>query len=327
MLLVSLAIAGAGFGVAFWVMQRPVPAPTKPPRPEGEVLPPTQLEGLGYLSADTNIAFAVQPGAVEVYAKRTNQDARGLLINAGLPGELLNSLTNLGLTIPQIDSLVGGTSLGDAAFMVRFTLVLTLRAELKDEDEFLERLKAKPQAGGKEWYDVEVKGLPVTVVARVSPTIWVFGFDAKDLEAAARGGYGTGGRQLSNGLVTMLSQQVPADAAAWVATNDERWLEKPGVKFLVENGVKKAEWLPALAHARGGMAALVLGEQPRLRLFVKVDDAATGKQVRDYFAKRAATDAKIKHGGEGESAFFDAPLDPANAFGTIQQFLRDVEKK
>lgn len=329
MLVFPLLMASLGLGVALWVAHRQVPmlAPPKPQRPEGAVLPATQLEGLGYLPADTNIAFAVQPGAVVAYANKTHQDVRELVIKMGLPAKILDSLTNLGITLVQIDHIAGGTCVGIAAVEVRLTMVLTLRRQLDDEDNFLELLKAKHQPGGKDRYEVKFGDLPMTL-ARVSSTVWVFGFDAKkDLEAVDKGGYGTGGNQFPAGLQDMLLQQVPADAAAWVATSNERWGEKPGVKFVLENLLKKPEWLPVLAQGRAGMAAITFSEQPRVRLFVKTADAATGLRVRNYFAERAGTDDKIQHGGDGETAFFDSPIDPAKAFATIQQFLSDTPKK
>ncbi len=329
MLVFPLVMAGLGLGIALWVAKRPMPVPEPPKvqRSEGAILPATQLEGLGYLPADTNIAFAMQPGAVVTYARTTNQDVRELIIKAGIPARVVDSLTNLGITLGQIDHIAGGTCVGNAAVEVRLTMVLTLRQELDDEDNFLEHLKAKHQPGGKDRYEVKFGDLPMTL-ARVSSTVWVFGFDAKkDLEAVDKGGYGAGANQFPAGLRDTLLQQVPAGAAAWVVTNDERWSEKPGVKFVIENLLKKPEWLPVLAQGRAGMAAITFSEQPRVRLYVKTADAATGLRVRNYFAERAGTDDKIQHGGDGESAFFDSPIDPAKAFATIQQFLSDTPKK
>lgn len=332
MMLIPFVAGLIGLGVALWMarIHPPMPQPNpESPRPEGAVASAVELAGLRYLPADTNIAFAAQPGAILAYATRTNQDARELILKAGIPAKVLDSLTTLGLTLAQIDSLVGGTFVGDRAVEIRLTLVLTLRTPPTDEDDFLRRLKAKNQPGGKGHHDVEFAGFPFTL-GRVSPTVWVFGFDSKkDMEAVERGGYVAGGRQLAGGLQDMLSQQVPADAAAWIATNNERWAEKPGVKLLLETEtlLKKPEWLPTLAKGRAGMASLSFGDTPRIRLFVKASNAANGQQARNYFAERAATDAKIQHGGEGEAAFFEAPIDPATAFATLQKFLGDTTKK
>ena len=168
--------------------------------------------------------------------------------------------------------------------------------------------------------------MPLTL-APVSPTIWVFGFDAKkDLDAVERGGYGPGGKQLAAGLREMLAERVPPEAAVWIATSDERWGDKPGVK-LAAAFLGKKEWLPVLAKGRAGMLALSFGDPPRLRLFVKTADEATGQQLRNYFKSQAATDDKVQHGGAGEFAFFDMPLDPSNAFATLERFLADAGRK
>ncbi|MBA4190249.1 MAG: hypothetical protein C0467_19865 [Planctomycetaceae bacterium] len=327
MLLLPLLMAIVGLGVALWAMQRPaqVQPPPELERPENEVLPATRLEGVGYLPADANIVFAVQPGAVLAYARRTNQDARDLIVKAGIPARVLDSLANLGLTLGQFDHIAGATSVSSDRFELRLTMALVLRQPIEDEEEFLARLKARNQTGAKGRHDVEFAGLPMTL-ARVSPTIWVLGVDArKDLEGV--GGHGVGGKQFPAELAKMIAQNVPADAAAWVATNDERWAEKPGVKLAIELGLKKPEWLPILAQGRAAMAAISFGEQPRLKLYVKTVDDVSGKRLRTYFAQRAGANNKIQYGGEGESAFFDSPIDPANTFATLQQFLGDTAKK
>ena len=313
----------AGLGVYYASSGfRPKPASEPEPSPLIAAKPATQLVGLGYLPADTNIAFAVQPGPALAYAERVKQDPRELFANAGIPRQLFDAIASMGLTLPQIDHLAGATSAGE----LRFTFVLVLRRPPADEDDFLQKLKAKKQPGPKARYDVSLAGIPLPLtLARVSPTVWVFGFDAKkDLEAVNRGGYGPGGKQFPQPLAEMIAQRVPPDAAAWLATNDERWTEKPLIQLLLGQMMGKKE---VLAKGRAVAASLSLDDPPRLRLFVKAADEATGQQVREYFAKRAAADDKARHGGAGELAFFDIPIDPAATFATLQQFLSDAGQK
>src|SRR5262245_48164937 len=59
--------------------------------------PATQLVGLGYLPADTGIAFALQPGPAIAYARRTNQDPRELITKAGIPRQMLEAIDQLGV--------------------------------------------------------------------------------------------------------------------------------------------------------------------------------------------------------------------------------------
>ncbi len=320
--LVLLAVIGlVGYYFRSGVQPRPQP---EQPRPDSAI-PADQLIGLGNLPDDTNIVFAIQPGPVVAYAERMKKDPRELLIQAGIPARLYDQLTSLGLTLQQIEQVIGGTSLGDGAVTPRFSLVVVLRGPLTNENEFLHKLQARKQAI-KERYDIELARLPL-MLARVSPTIWFIGWDDKDFKAVDRGGHGAGGKQLPFGLRQAIADQVPPDAAIWLAANDEQWAEKPAVKLLLETELfGKKEWLPVLAKGRSALVALSFDEPPRLRLFFKTVDAATGIQLRNYFQKIAGKDEKIRQGGEGESAFYDAPIDPMNSFSTIARFLSDAVK-
>jgi hypothetical protein len=292
-----------------------------PQRPAHVATPPTELRGLAYLPADTNIVFAAQPGPFAAYAKRTGQDAGELVAKAGLPRSILNVATDLGLSLEQIDHVAGGTTIGDGDFNARLTLALVLREPPADEDDFLKRLKAKRQSGGKSRYDATLFGLPMTA-ARVSATVWVFGLalgsdPAKNLDAVDRG-YEPGGKQLPAALAEAIATRVPADAAAWLATDDANWAEKGGVKLVVGQVLKRPEWLPVLARGRAVVAAISIGDEPRLRLFVKAVDDATAQRARDFFK---TLDPKATTGGEGSAAQYDAPIDPATAYATLQQLL------
>jgi hypothetical protein len=316
----------AGLGVYYangGFKSKPVPEPES--LPLIAATPPTQLVGLGYLPADTNIAFVVQPGPALAYAERLKQDPRELFTKAGIPRQLFDAIAGMGLTLPQIDHLAGGVNADEG----RFTFVLVLRRPPADEDDFLQKLKAKRQPGPKARYDVSLAGIPLPLMlARVSPTVWVFGLNAKkEVEAVDRGGYGPGGKHFSQPLAEMIAQRVPPDAAAWLATNDERWAEMSLVQTLLGQMVGKKEALPILAKGRAIVASLSLEDPPRLRLFVKAADEATGQQVREYFAKKATADDKARHGGAGELAFFDVPIEPVATLATLLQFLSDAGQK
>lgn len=288
---------------------------------------PARLAGLGYLPADTNVAFGVRLGPVFDHAGRTRQEPRDVIAKAGVPAPALDAIARLGVALEQIDHLAGGAALGDRDAEPRLALVLVLRTPLADPDEFLDRIGAKRRPGGKDRYDVKLGGLPVSL-AVVSPTVLVFGYDEKkDFEAVDRGGYGPDGKQFPPGLAAMVAGQVPGDAAVWAATDDGQWADRPMVQLLARFALKRPEWLPVLARGRAAAAALSLGGEPRLRLFVRAADAETGQKLRDYFREQAGTDGKARHGGEGEAAFYDAPVDPADAFATLERFLRDAGKK
>lgn len=333
-LAVALTMGLVGLGVGLWVYHNRGGTPPRDepeaPRPEAEVLPPTKLRGLGYLPADTNLAFAVQPGAVLQYAVKIGRDPREFILKTGIPAKVLDTVAELGLTLPQIDHLAGGTYIGNGNVELRLTLALVLRRPPADEDAFLARLKAKKQPGGKVRYDVELGSLPMAV-ERVAPTIWVFGLALGDdpkrnFEAVEKGGYGPGGGHFPAGLREMIATRVPPDSAAWFATNDESWADKPGVRLVLGELMKRKEWLPTLERGRAAAAALSLGDEPRVRLFVTAADEATGQRLREYFRERAAKDERVRHGGGGGLAFLDAPIDPTEAFATLQRFIGEAKK-
>jgi len=326
---VALTLGLIGFAVGLVVYysreSKPKPQPQPDPPAATTATPPAQLAALGYLPAECNVVVAVQPGPLLAFAARTNQEPRALLAQAGLPQQVLAALDRVGLTLSQIDHIVGGVPVGDV-LELRITLVLVLKQPLADEDAFLKKLKAKPAPGKKPRYAVDVGAGAKLSLARVSPTVWVFGLDDKDFAAVERGGFGPGGTQFrgseSDGLRKMIAS-VPPDAAVWVAADDDTdWAQKPIVKLAAEASPEVKKLLPELSGGRGGVFALTFGEKLRMRLFVRTVDTATADRVRAYFRARAAETESATAGGGGVFALFDAPFDPA----TLQRFLADVGK-
>lgn len=318
-----------GLGIGLWVGRD-----RSPPRP-AEAAPPSHPEripetanrptGLAYLPADTNVAFVIRFGPLLGYAARTGLAPDELLTRMGLPARVWTTLTAVGVSPAQVDHLAGGTVLGDGEVRPRLTFALVLRQPLPDEDDFLRRLHAQKLPGGKTRYQVEPAGLPMTL-ARLSPTTWVFGFDAqKDLEAADAGGRDPGGGHLPAGLAEMIRERVPAEAAAWLATNDERWDTKPGVKLVVESVLKQPEWLRPIGQGRALMAAITLAEPPRLRLFVKATDDALGRRAREAFTRLAHDQAVV--GGAGQVALLDVPVEPAEVLTIIRRLIGESDLK
>jgi len=322
----GMGLVGLFVGVAGYYFQgnvHPLPPPETPTT--NSAIPADQLIGLGYLPDDTNIAFAIQFGPVAAYADKMKKDPREMLVQAGIPPKVFDDLSGAGLSLSQIDHLVGGTYLGDGAVTPRLSLALVLRRPIEKEDEFLHKLQARKRSS-KERYDIELAKLPL-ILARVSPTIWFFGLDEKDFKAVDRGGYGAGGKQFPAGLGQAIVERIPPNATAWLATNDEQWSEKPGVKLLIGQGlIGKKEWLPVLAKGKSALVAFSLDDPPRLRLFIKAVDEKTGGELRKYFQKLASADDAIRQGGGGELAFYDAPIDPMNVFAALSRFLADAGK-
>jgi hypothetical protein len=319
----ALGLIGFAAGLAVYYTRGPKPSQPQPePTISVTATPPSQLAGLGYLPAECNVVFAVQPGPVLAYASRTRQDPRTLLTSSGVPQQAFTTIDQMGLKLEQIDHIAGGAFIGDEGDEPRVALVLVLKQSLADEDAFLKALKAKPAPGKKGRQTVEIAKLPL-LLTRASPTVWVFGWSEKDFSAVDRGGFGPGGTQFhgsdSEGVRKMLAS-VPAESAVWVVADDDRdWTQKPLVK-LAANSEDAKKWLPAVSSGRGGLFAITFGEQPRMRLFVRTADTATAERVRAYFQARAAEQESATAGGGGVFALFDSPLDTK----LLQRFLADA---
>ena len=310
--LVVLVLAGLAAGLGVYLTRgTPTPTPEPDPPPDATAVPPLSLRGLGYLPPGTNVAIAVRPGPVLEYAARTGRDPVELLTRAGVPASALGGLAKAGVTLQQIDHIAGGLAIPDAdGGELRFAVAVVLRRPPTDEDAFLDALRAR-RDGGR--YAVEVGGVPLSL-AKASATDWVFALSGKDAA-------GTGGRELAPGLREAVDQKVPAEAAAWVATDAALWADKPAVRLAVGSFGRK-EWLPLVEKGRAVAAALSLGEEPGVRLSIKSADAATGEQLRAYFRAKATGVA----GGAGEWAEFGAPFDPAAGFGPFRAMLDDAGK-
>jgi hypothetical protein len=318
---IALGMGLVGLLVGLFVYYRTParPAPDDDDAPLATATPPAELAGLGYLPADCNLIFAIQPGPLVAHAQQTNQDPREMLAQVGVPEGVFATLDRVGVTLQQIDHIAGGTRIGDTEQEIRLAVALVLRRPLANEDQFLHGLEARKAPTGQPHYVVKIDRFSM-VMAKAGDRGWVFGLDEKDLEAATRGG----SSQLSPGLREMLAERLPPDAAVWAAADADRWAAKPLVKFAA-GAMKRPELLSLVAKAQAAVVGLSVGESPRVRLFVRCTDADTGEKLRAYFKSKATTDA-TRTGGAGEWAMFDAPADPQNALAPLRPFLDDMGK-
>ncbi|AWM40763.1 hypothetical protein GobsT_06920 [Gemmata obscuriglobus] len=287
--------------------------------------PSSELAALRYLRGNSNIVFAIRPEPLLAYAERTKQQPGDVLKRSGLPDGLGATVEQLGVPLAQIDHLAGGLELGEGDDAIRLTLVLVLKQPPADEDMFLSKLKARPVAGKRDRYDAAV-GRFGLLLARVSPTVWVFGLNQKDFSAIEAGEHRPAGAQFRgddrSGLRGMI-RAVPADAAVWAAADDDRdWTQKPALK-LFGNAPEVKKWLTAVKDGRGGTLAVRLGEQPQVQLRVRAVDEATAGRVRSYFAAQAGELPSARFGGEGALAEFDSPFS-ADTGRLLQRFLADA---
>jgi hypothetical protein len=323
-----LLLIGAAVGLVYYYTR----VKPKIPEPSLAVTPtvPTQLAGLGYLPAECNVVFAVQPGPLVAYASHKKQEPRELFTQLGLPPQVFAVLDQAELTLLDVDHIAGGLHIGDEGDEFRVALVLVLKRPLADEDDVLRKLKARPLGKKPGRWGVTLDRVPVSpVLARASPTVWVMGLNERDFAAVDRGGFGPGGTQFrgteTDGFRGMIAK-VPADAAVWAAAEDlSDWTQKPLVTVAAQSPEAK-RWVPAFKEARGGLVAISLGEEPRLNLIVRTRDAETGQRVRTYFQARAAEIPGASSGGMGADAHFEAPFDPATGWNTLQRFLEDARR-
>ncbi len=303
LLLFFLVIAG----VVFWKIreQQKVVPPDPLPLLSASVTPPLGLRGLGYLPPNCNLVFAVQPGPLLVYAEKTKQDPVELLTKNRVPASALGALAQAGITLQQIDHLVGGFHIPDLNEEPRICLVLVLRTPLADEARFLEQLNAKRSESANR-FEVKFDNLPMKL-SKVSGTTWVFGFTEKDLVGA----------ELSPSCRELIREWVPTDAAMWVAADTARWSEKPILKLL------KKEWLPILAKGRAATVSLSFADEAKLRVAVRCVDTDASDKLFAYFKGKATSERSLASSA-GEWAKLEVVADPKDTITTVKGFLDDA---
>ncbi len=318
LLVLAVLIIGAGFYLVLFKLRKPTPTPD----PEGiaGVVKPLELSGLAYLPGDCNLVLAVQPGPVLEYATRTNQEAKGLLVRAGVPVGVFLFLDKAGVPLAHIDHVLAGTVIGDSEQELRIAIVLVLRGPPADEEQFLEALDARRSPTGNGRYNANLdvgRKLPLALV-RVSPTMWVFGWGDADLAPAEHGGGG-----LSPALRELVAERVPAESAVWLAAGEGNWAEKPLVKALAIEAGKK-DWLPQLARGRAAVIGLNFGESPTAHADIQCRDTATATELRDAIRAKVADGATV--GGENIWITLTMPFEPRDGLKPFRQFL-DVSGK
>ena len=252
-------------------------------------MPPLAVRGLVYLPKDTNLAFAVQPGALLTYAERTKTDPKELLIQAGVPAAVFTTLDQLGVKLEQIQSLVGGLTLANDNLFPRAVIVLTLREKLADQPAFLKQLKAQPSksVAGSTRYKVTVANLPMELaILDVGP--YLFATDAKDLETK-----NTTPDQLATGLRESLTKLSPA-SFAWSATDSEEWGKKPAVT-LAAQALKQPDLPARLATLRAAAIGLSLEPELQLQAHARTPDTASATKLQDQIANTLAAKAPTIH--------------------------------
>lgn len=282
---VALAILGVGLAVLRPWADAPKPTiATVEVRPAGTA-PPLALVGLTYLPATVNVAFAVQPGPLVAYAERTGTPPKEWLAKSGIPGPILALLDKLGIPLEQIDHLVGGVSIGAQSgdVLPGLTVVLRLRKPIADEDHFLKQLgadKPRPKAG-RTTYAVNV-GAPL-MMTKLDPLSYLFGLKDEDLSASDKP-FAEGGGQLPKELRDAITHRLSPASFVWIATDSDRWGDKPIAKLPATLDPKKWKDLATkLNRGRAVVAGLSLEPEPMLRLAVRLADIKDAENLRAPF--------------------------------------------
>ena len=286
-------------------------------------MPPLAVRGLGYLPKDTNVAFAVQPGALLTYAERTKADPKELLIRAGVPAAVFTTLDQLGVELDQIQSLVGGLTLANDSLIPRAVVVLTLRKKLADPAAFLKQLKAQPIKGvaGSTRYKVTVANLPMEL-AILDAGPYLFATDAKDLDAISSPL--TAPDQLTTGLRESLTKLSPA-SFAWVATDSEEWGKKPAIT-LAAQALKQPDLPARLATLRAAAIGVSLEPELQLRASVRTPDTASATKLQDQLANALAAKSPTI-GLEGTWVSVALPFDAKDGINDLKDLLPRPAKK
>ncbi len=319
--LVGAILGAVVLAVGLYVVVRPpggrATAPTDlgGPKPAATV-PPAALPGLAYLPADTNVAFAVQPGPVLIHAERANTDPRQLLTRAGIPEAVPAALDRLGLSLERIDHVCGGLAVAGDNAIPRVFVALLLREPPDDPAEFRRRLHATQftAPSGATRFKADLAGLPVEM-ANPDPRAYLFATAGADLDAAGRRA-GRGSEHLPAGLRESLAQLSPA-SVAWAATDADRWADKPAVKLLA--AARKQPDLPARLEAiRAAAVGVSLEPEPILTAAVRTADPDAAAKLRGQAA--AAGREKVRVGGEGPWVAVEGPPEQ-DAWAWLQALL------
>lgn len=288
------AVIVAGF--ALWFLfspKKPVYPPPPPPPPA--TTPPRAMGGLKYVPKDSQIVVAVQPAALDQYAKNKGRSAEELLVEFGVPEDLLKQLRDAGLPSSAIQSLLIAVNVDD----LRLTLVLTLREPLKDEAKFRDKLKAQ----GRDPTTVDLGGFPL-VMAEPNDKTFVFALNEKGLATAKTP---TAGFDDLRPAVRESVDKLSLSSIAWVATDDKDWAKLPQFKLLGDKG--PTDLLKKLNGVRAVATGVSLEPDLYLRLSVRVNDSTVARDTADALREKL-NELNPYVTPSGEWADVSLPIDP-----------------
>jgi len=301
--LVALAIMAVAVAVAVWKVRserEPQITTAPPPAATDRVTAPLELRGLAYLPPRANVVFAIQPGPALVHAEKTGQDPVTLFTRNRVPGSALGSLAKAGITLQQIDHVVGGVFIPDRDETLQLAVAVVLRGKLADEKAFLDALKAVPAPNlGPNRFTVSFGNFAMHAF-HAADEVWVFGLGERDIGAESK---------LATDLRDTIEARAPKDSAVWAAASGDKWHEKPLMAFLGKDA------LAPLSKTRAAAVGYSFGETPTLTVAVR---GANAGATRTRFRGLATGERSIA-GGEADWATLSRPVEPAAAFDTLRR--------
>jgi hypothetical protein len=323
--------------VVYYTRGKPQPTPDDGRVPPLGIREPLDYyDGLVALPSECNVVFAVRPKLVLEYAARANQDPREVLQKSGIPSQALTALDQLGLSLADIDHVVGGAFIGNEGDELRAVIVIKVKRPT-DTDATLKKLKAKQLPKNPGLFRVDFPGVPLPLLLSAGREGYLLGLNERDFQHKPGGVNGQQGQHLRGvevrdgqerlvGIRKML-QAVPLEAAIWIAADGEGdWTQKPLVKLAAQASRDGKTWLPAVSGGRGGLLTITFDEHHAgLQLKVRCADEATAEQLLAYFKSQEAANKGSSY-RDGLEVHFGAPFDPATSWPMLQRFLDDARK-
>lgn len=286
---------------------KPVAPATKSTRSDvgPATIPPLGLPALGYLPGNVSAVAAVQTKPLAAYAGRLKTDPKQLLIEAGIPAPVFDSLAKSGVPFESIDHLALGLTLPPDNALPGLALVVALNDAPADPSGLVKRIEKE------KLFNL----LPVSATV-VNGRFLLVGTDLKVFPATPKP---VGGEHLPTSLRETALKQISPAAVAWLATESQSWADLPGVKAVLL-AANRPDLSPLFSKGRGLALSFSLEPEFNIGLAVKCDGEATAKSLRDHFGMKGAGQPWLV-GGEESWATLDAATPPKDVPDLLKRLL------
>jgi hypothetical protein len=269
-----------------------------------KTVPPAELEGLGYLPADTDLVVGVH--VAELLQEPAGRELLPRLFTAWPNLSPVNLEKSTGLRLAEVDHVVLAAEL-QKTLLPRVYLIVQTKTPIDWEQHLRSKLKATrhPEAGHKPWYRIHVEQPPI------DPVLWPLNertlavclnvADFKKLRPEQPRGID----QLSAPLQGLIKERMGNAAPLWIAAHLEDW-NQPLLQVLLAD--LRPESRTTLQSVRSLAAWIALTDAATFNAAVECSDASSTERVAAFFSPAGA------QAGDLERRF-----SPANA-----AFLREL---